>query len=34
MANDDFAAQVLADGPVGYWRLGEARGSMTAVEAE
>ena len=33
MANDDFAAQVLADGPVGYWRLGETLGSVTAADA-
>ena len=33
MASDDFATQVLADGPVGYWRLGEPAGSLTAADA-
>ena len=33
MANDDFATQVLADGPVGYWRFGEPPGNATAADA-
>ena len=28
-----YASTVLADGPVGYWRLGEAVGAATAVDA-
>ena len=32
MASNDFAAQVRADGPVGYWRLAEPRGSTTAAD--
>jgi hypothetical protein len=31
MASDDFATQVLADGPVGYWRLGEPPGAVTTT---
>ncbi|NBC46205.1 LamG domain-containing protein [Corallococcus exiguus] len=33
MALERYAAAVLADGPIGYWRLGEAPGAMTAVDA-
>ena len=33
MAIINFAAEVLADGPIGYWRLGEAIGSVTADDA-
>ena len=33
MAISNFAAEVLADGPIGYWRLGEALGSVTAADA-
>jgi Concanavalin A-like lectin/glucanases superfamily len=33
MASDEFATEVLADGPVGYWRLGEPLGSATAADA-
>jgi Concanavalin A-like lectin/glucanases superfamily len=33
MAISNFAAEVLADGPIGYWRLGEAVGSVTAEDA-
>ena len=33
LTSDDFATQVLADGPVGYWRLGEPAGSLTAADA-
>jgi hypothetical protein len=33
MASNDFAVQVGADGPVGYWRLGEPVGSVTAADA-
>jgi hypothetical protein len=28
-----YATQVLADGPVGYWRLGDPTGSSTATDA-
>ena len=33
MAIDAFATEVIADGPIGYWRLGEAPGSATAADA-
>ena len=33
MAVNNFATEVLADGPIGYWRLGEALGSVTAADA-
>ena len=33
MATDEFATEVLADGPVGYWRFGEPLGSATAADA-
>src|SRR5262245_61608327 len=33
MASDEFANAVLADQPVGYWRLGEPVGSVTAADA-
>ena len=33
MAIGHFAAEVLADGPIGYWRLGEAPGSAHAADA-
>jgi hypothetical protein len=33
MAVDAFAAAVLADGPIGYWRLGEPAGSVIASDA-
>ena len=33
MALGSFAAEVLADGPIGYWRLGEAPGSTNAGDA-
>jgi hypothetical protein len=33
MALGNFAAEVLADGPIGYWRLGEAPGSANAADA-
>ena len=33
MAISNFATEVLADGPIGYWRLGEALGSVTAADA-
>jgi hypothetical protein len=33
MAIDAFATEVMADGPIGYWRLGEAPGSATAADA-
>src|SRR5262245_34356185 len=33
MAISNFAAEVLADGPIGYWRLGEALGSVNAADA-
>jgi hypothetical protein len=32
MAIQNYADEVMADGPVGYWRLGEPRGSMTAAD--
>jgi Concanavalin A-like lectin/glucanases superfamily/CARDB len=32
-APPSYAAQVLADGPIGYWRLGEAPGSPTAADS-
>jgi hypothetical protein len=33
MASSAFAAEALADGPIGYWRLGEIAGSVTAADA-
>src|SRR5262245_45056441 len=33
MAISNFAAEVLADGPIGFWRLGEAPGSVTAADS-
>jgi Concanavalin A-like lectin/glucanases superfamily len=33
MASSSFATEVLADGPIGYWRLGEASGSVAAADA-
>jgi hypothetical protein len=33
MAISNFATEVLADGPIGYWRLGERPGSGTATDA-
>jgi hypothetical protein len=33
MAISNFATEVLADGPIGYWRLGETLGSVTAADA-
>ena len=33
MAISNFATEVLADGPIGYWRLGEALGSVVASDA-
>jgi hypothetical protein len=33
MALSSFATEVLADGPVGYWRLGEAQGQATATDS-
>jgi hypothetical protein len=33
MAISNFATEVLTDGPIGYWRLGEALGSVTAADA-
>ena len=33
MAINRFAEEVLADGPIGFWRLGEALGSVTAADA-
>ena len=33
MAIDNYADEVMADGPVGYWRLGHAPGSTTADDA-
>lgn len=33
MASTAFAAEVLADGPIGFWRLGEIAGSLTAADA-
>ena len=32
-APPSYAVQVLADGPVGYWRLGEAPGASTAADS-
>ena len=32
MASDDFATEVLADGPSGYWRLGEPPTSTAAAD--
>jgi hypothetical protein len=32
MASITFAAEVLADGPIGDWRLGESAGSVTAAQ--
>jgi hypothetical protein len=33
MAISNFAAEVLADGPIAFWRLGEPPGSVTAADA-
>lgn len=33
MAIQKFADEVMADGPIGYWRLGETPGSVTAADA-
>src|ERR1700749_868044 len=33
MAADAFANEVLADKPVGYWRLGEAPGTPQAADS-
>ena len=33
MAVDAFAAEVRADGPIGYWRFGEPIGSAVAADA-
>lgn len=33
MAIINFATEVLADGPIGYWRLGESLGSVAAADA-
>ncbi len=33
MAPITFANEVLADGPIGYWRLGEAPGTVSAADA-
>ena len=33
MAISNFATEVLADGPIGFWRLGEALGSVSAADA-
>jgi hypothetical protein len=33
MALIDYATEVLADGPIGYWRLGEAPGSTSAADS-
>lgn len=33
MAIDDFAAEVRADGPIGYWRLGENLGSGAVADS-
>lgn len=33
MAINTFATEVLADGPIGFWRLGEALGSVAAADA-
>jgi hypothetical protein len=33
MASNAFSAEVLADTPVGYWRLGEDAGNLTAADA-
>ena len=33
MAISNFANEVLADGPIGYWRLGEPLGSVSAADA-
>jgi len=32
MAPISFATAVLADGPIGYWRLGEAPGNANAID--
>ena len=32
MAVDAYAAEVLADGPIGYWRFGEPPGSAVAAD--
>ena len=33
MAIINFATEVMADGPIGFWRLGETQGSLTAADA-
>ena len=33
MAVINFANEVMADGPIGFWRLGEPLGSMTAADS-
>ena len=33
MAVDAFAREVMADGPIGYWRLGEVVGSAVATDS-
>ncbi len=33
MAIRKFADEVMADGPIGYWRLGDRLGSVTAADA-
>lgn len=33
MASSNFATEVLADGPIAHWRLGEAAGSVTTSDA-
>ena len=33
MASSEFAVEVLADGPIAHWRLGEAAGSVVTADA-
>ena len=33
MAVDAYSVEVLADGPIGYWRFGEPAGSLVAADA-
>jgi hypothetical protein len=33
MASSSFAAEILADGPIAHWRLGEAAGSLITADA-
>ena len=33
MAVDAYSVEVLADGPIGYWRFGEPVGSLIAADA-